>query len=148
MRKILFAASECVPFIKTGGLADVVGSLPKNFNKDEFDVRVVLPKYACMKQEWKEKLQYVAHFYMEYNSKDRYVGILKCELDGITFYFIDNEDYFSGDKLYYGGLWDIERYGYFSKAVVSILQTIDFRPDVIHKDYPRQEIHCLSNFFM
>ena len=56
MKKILFAASECVPFIKTGGLADVVGSLPKNFNKDEFDVRVVLPKYACMKEEWKEKL--------------------------------------------------------------------------------------------
>lgn len=132
MKKILFAASECVPFIKTGGLADVVGSLPKNFNKDEFDVRVVLPKYACMKAEWKEKLQYVAHFYMEYNSKDRYVGILKAELDGITFYFIDNEDYFSGDKLYYGGLWDIERYGYFSKAVISILETIDFRPDVIH----------------
>ena len=57
MKKILFAASECVPFIKTGGLADVVGSLPKNFNKKEFDVRVVLPKYACMKQEWKEKLE-------------------------------------------------------------------------------------------
>ena len=91
MKKILFAASECVPFIKTGGLADVVGSLPKNFNKKEFDVRVVLPKYACMKQEWKEKLEYVTNFYMGYNWKERYVGIFKLVLDRVTFYFIDNE---------------------------------------------------------
>ena len=133
MKKILFAASECVPFIKTGGLADVVGSLPKNFNKKEFDVRVVLPKYACMKQEWKEKLEYVTNFYMGYNWKERYVGIFKLELDGVTFYFIDNEEYFNGDKPYTSdGLWDIERFGYFSKAVLSILPVIDFRPDVIH----------------
>ena len=110
MKKVLFAASECVPFIKTGGLADVVGSLPKNFDKKEIDVRVVLPKYACMKQEWKEKLEYVTHFYMGYNNKDRYVGILKLELDEITFYFIDNEEYFNGDRPYLGGLWDIERF--------------------------------------
>ena len=132
MKKILFAASECVPFIKTGGLADVVGSLPKNFDKSEFDVRVILPKYMCMKQEWKEKLEYLAHFYMNYNWKERYVGLLKLELDGITFYFIDNEEYFNGDKPYLGGLWDIERFGYFSKAVLSALPTLDFRPDVIH----------------
>ena len=133
MKKILFAASECVPFIKTGGLADVVGSLPKNFNKKEFDVRVVLPKYACMKQEWKEKLEYVTNFYMGYNWKERYVGIFKLVLDGVTFYFIDNEEYFNGDKPYTSdGLWDIERFGYFSKAVLSILPVIDFRPDVIH----------------
>ena len=65
MKKILFAASESVPYIKTGGLADVVGSLPKNFNKDEFDVRVVLPKYACMKEEWKEKLIYRTNFFID-----------------------------------------------------------------------------------
>ena len=64
MKNILFAASECVPFIKTGGLADVVGSLPKDFDKEKYDVRVVIPNYMCMKQEWKEKLEYVAHFYM------------------------------------------------------------------------------------
>ncbi len=133
MKKILFAASECVPFIKTGGLADVAGSLPKNFNKEEFDVRVVLPKYACMKQQWKEKLEYVTNFYMGYNWKERYVGIFKLELDGITFYFIDNEEYFNGDKPYTSdSLWDIERFGYFSKAVLCILPVIDFRPDVIH----------------
>ena len=132
MKKILFAASECVPFIKTGGLADVVGSLPKNFTKDEFDVRVILPKYACMKQEWKDKLEYQTNFYMDYNWKSRYVGILKLELNGVTFYFIDNEEYFNGDKPYQGGLWDIERFGYFSKAVLSALPVIDFKPDVIH----------------
>lgn len=133
MKKVLFAASECVPFIKTGGLADVVGSLPKNFNKEEFDVRVVLPKYACMKQQWKDKLEYVTNFYMGYNWKDRYVGIFKLELEGVTFYFIDNEEYFNGDKPYTSdGRWDIERFGYFSKAVLSILPVIDFRPDVIH----------------
>lgn len=133
MKRVLFAASECVPFIKTGGLADVVGSLPKNFNKEEFDVRVVLPKYACMKQEWKEKLEYITNFYMGYNWKERYVGIFKLQLDGVTFYFIDNEEYFNGERPYTNdGIWDIERFGYFSKAVLSILPVIDFRPDVIH----------------
>ena len=83
MKNILFAASECVPFIKTGGLADVVGSLPKDFDKEKYDVRVVIPNYMCMKQEWKEKLEYVAHFYMDIAGQDRYVGVLKIELNGI-----------------------------------------------------------------
>ncbi len=133
MKKILFAASESVPFIKTGGLADVVGSLPKNFNKDEFDVRVVLPKYACMKEEWKEKLIYKTNFFIDYNWKSRYVGIFETELDGIKIYFIDNEEYFNGPTPYTNnGLWDIERFGFFSKAVLRILPVIDFKPDVIH----------------
>ena len=66
MKNILFASSECVPFIKTGGLADVVGSLPKEFDKTKYDVRVVLPKYACMKQEWKDRMEYVSHFLYGY----------------------------------------------------------------------------------
>ncbi len=64
MKKILFVASEAVPFIKTGGLADVVGSLPKYFDKEYFDIRVMVPKYLCIKQEWRDKMQYVTHFYM------------------------------------------------------------------------------------
>ncbi len=133
MKRILFVASESVPFIKTGGLADVVGSLPKNFDREEFDVRVMLPKFACMRDEWKEKLVYKTHFYMDYNWQNRYVGILETELDGVTFYFIDNEYYFNGPKPYTDdGLWDIERFAFFSKAALSALPSIGFRPDVIH----------------
>ena len=69
MKRILFATSEAVPFIKTGGLADVAGSLPKCFDKRYFDIRVILPKYACMKQEWKDKMEYVTHFYMDLGYK-------------------------------------------------------------------------------
>ena len=66
MKKILFATSEAVPFVKTGGLADVAGSLPKYFNKKEYDVRVMLPKYLCIKEEWRNKMEYVTHFYMDW----------------------------------------------------------------------------------
>jgi len=133
MKKILFVASEGVPFIKTGGLADVVGSLPKCIDKQYFDVRVFLPKYACMKESVKEKMQYVTHFYMDYNWKNEYVGILTAVEDGITYYFIDSEYYFSGNKAYCDdALFEIEKYAYFSKAVLSALPLIDFRPDVIH----------------
>ena len=110
MKKILFAASEAVPFIKTGGLADVVGSLPKYFNKDEYDVRVMLPKYACMKDVFKEQLVYNTHYYMDFNSQKKYVGILEMEYEGIKFYFIDNEEYFSGPKPYGEISLDIEKF--------------------------------------
>ena len=93
MRKILFVASEGVPFIKTGGLADVVGSLPKCIDKEYYDIRVILPKYTCMKQEYKDMLEYQQHFYMDFHWRNVYVGILKAVYDGITFYFIDNEEY-------------------------------------------------------
>lgn len=132
MKNLLYVASECVPFIKTGGLADVVGSLPKNLDQKEFDVRVILPKYACMKPEWKDKLEYVTHFYLDFNWKSCYVGILKTEVEGITFYFVDNESYFSGMKPYEDTLWDIEKFAYFSKAVLSALPQLQFRPDIIH----------------
>lgn len=132
MKNLLFVASESVPFIKTGGLADVVGSLPKNLDQNEFDVRVILPKYACMKPEWKDKLEYVTHFYLDFNWKSCYVGILKTEVDGITFYFVDNEFYFGGMKPYEETLWDIEKFAYFSKAVLSVLPQLQFRPDIIH----------------
>ncbi len=133
MKKILFVSSEGVPFIKTGGLADVVGSLPKCIDKKYFDVRVFLPKYACMKQEIKDRMEYVTHFYMDYNWKNEYVGVLTAKADGVTYYFIDSEYYFSGYKPYGDSpLFEIEKFAYFSKAVLSALPLIDFRPDVIH----------------
>ena len=132
MKRILFAASECVPFIKTGGLADVVGSLPKYFDKEKYDVRVMLPKYMCMKEEWKEKLEYRAHFYMDLNWRKQYVGVLEYVHDGVTFYFIDNEFYFNGFAPYGNIYEDIEKFAFFSKAVLSTLPVIDFRPDIIH----------------
>ena len=97
MKKILFAASECVPFIKTGGLADVCGALPKEFDKNEWDVRVVIPNYSCIPDKFRSKFEYVAHFYMSAGSyiTNKYVGILKYVMDGITYYFIDNQEYFN-----------------------------------------------------
>ena len=132
MKKILYATSEAVPFIKTGGLADVAGALPKCFDKNEYDIRVVLPKYACIKQQWKDKMEYVTHFYMDIGYRNCYVGIMQMEYDGIQFYFIDNEYYFSGAKPYDGAPWDLEKFAYFSKAVLSILPVLGFRPDIIH----------------
>ncbi len=129
MKKILFVASEAVPFIKTGGLADVVGALPKCFDKNYFDVRVIIPKYMCMKEEFKNQLQYVTHFYMDIGYRREYVGIMQMEYDGVQFYFIDNEYYFSGYQPYGDIRFDIEKFAFFSKAALSILPVIDFRPD-------------------
>ena len=132
MKNILYVASESVPFIKTGGLADVVGSLPKSFDKSQYDVRVILPKYMCMPAEWKDKMEFVDSFYMDLCWRRQYVGILKIELDGITFYFIDNEYYFSGPKPYGDIRYDLEKFAFFSRAVLSALPIIGFRPDIIH----------------
>lgn len=133
MKNILFVASEGVPFIKTGGLADVVGSLPKCIDREYYDVRVIIPRYTCMKPQMQEKLTYKAHFYMDFHWKDEYVGILETEIDGIKYYFIDNESYFSGFKPYGdNALYEIQKFAFFSKAVLSALPVIDFRPDVIH----------------
>ena len=132
MKKILFVASESVPFIKTGGLADVVGSLPKYFDHESYDVRVIIPKYTCIKDEWKNQMEYVDHFYMDIAGESQYVGIMKYVLDGITFYFIDNEYYFGGMTPYGEVYRDIAKFAFFSKAALSILPVIDFRPDLIH----------------
>lgn len=133
MKRILFAASEGVPFIKTGGLADVVGSLPKCIDREYFDVRVMIPKYSCMRQEMKDKLQYVTHFYMDFNWQNVYVGVLEAIEDGVHYYFIDNEKYFSGMKPYGDDvIFEIEKYAFFSKAVLSALPLIGFQPDVVH----------------
>ena len=100
MKNILFVASEGVPFIKTGGLADVVGSLPKYYDKRYFDTRVILPKYMCMKQQMKDLMHYKAHFYMDFMGQNEYVGVLEAVYDGTTYYFIDNEKFFNGNSAY------------------------------------------------
>ena len=134
MKKILFATSECVPFIKTGGLADVAGALPKAFNKDEFDVRVILPNYLCIPEKYRNEFEYLGHFYLGLGGKfaDTHCGVMRYVLDGITYYFIDNLFYFGGEKPYGDIRGDVEKFTFFSKAVLSVLKTIDFRPDLIH----------------
>lgn len=135
MKNILFVASECTPFVKTGGLADVVGSLPKALNSDDTDVRVIIPYYSCIPQHLKENCSYVNHFYMDMgrHPQHEYVGIMSCKLDGITFYFIDNEKYFSGNTPYTNNLmFDIEKYIFFCKAALAVLPVIGFQPHLIH----------------
>ncbi len=132
MKNVLFIASEGVPFIKTGGLADVVGSLPECFDKKYFDVRVLMPKYMCMHQDKKDMMEYVDHFYMDFAGKSTYVGILKAKVNGIQFYFIDNEYYFSGDAPYGDLRFDLEKFIFFDKAALSALPIIGFKPDIVH----------------
>lgn len=134
MKRILFATSECVPFIKTGGLADVCGALPKWFDKEEWDVRVVLPNYTCIPEKYRNEFEYVTHFYMGTGSyvPNKYVGVLKYELNGITYYFIDNQEYFDCFLPYGNIRYDIEKFCFFDKAVLSMLPLIDFRPDLVH----------------
>ena len=135
MKKILFVASECVPFIKTGGLADVCGALPKEFDKNYWDVRVVIPDYSCIPEQYRNNFEYVPHFYMSSGPyvQDKYVGVLKYEQDGITYYFIDNQEFFTGFSPYTSDTkFEIEKYTFFDKAVLSMLPLIDFKPDIIH----------------
>ena len=132
MKKILFAASEAVPFIKTGGLADVTGSLPKYFDRKKYDVRIILPKYLCMDERFRGQLHFKCHFYVNLSWRKQYAGIFEAKQDGVTYYFVDNEFYFAGDKPYNELYQDIEKFAYFSKAVLEALPFLDFCPDIIH----------------
>lgn len=132
MKKILFAASEAVPFMKTGGLADVTGSLPKYFDKKNYDVRVILPKYVCMEERWKGQLHFLCHFYVNLSWRKQYVGIFETTYDGITYYLVDNEFYFAGNAPYNNIYEDVEKFAFFSKAVLEALPYLDFCPDIIH----------------
>lgn len=132
MKKILFALSEVVPFIKTGGLADVAGALPKYYDKKKYDVRVVLPKYLCMKQEYSDRMELIAECQVRLNWRLQYAGVYRLKENGVTFYFIDNEYYFAGPAPYGEIYQDAEKFGFFSKAVLTILPVIDFCPDIIH----------------
>lgn len=132
MKKILFASSEAVPFIKTGGLADVAGSLPKYFDKEEYDVRVMLPKYLCIRDDLRKQMKFKNEFDVKMNWRTQYAGIDEMEYDGITYYFIDNEFYFAGPAPYGEMYQDSEKFAYFSRAVLEALPVIGFCPDLIH----------------
>ena len=132
MKNILFVSSEAVPYIKTGGLADVVGSLPRYFNKEEYDVRIIIPKYACMDGSFLPDLQFKCHFYVDLNWRKQYAGIFQSEYKGITYYFVDNEFYFAGNNPYNNIYEDVEKFAYFSKAVLNALEFLDYHPDIIH----------------
>ena len=132
MRNILIVSSEAVPFVKTGGLADVVGTLPRYIDKDNFEVRVIIPKYACMDKKFNSDLKFVCHFYINLNWRKQYVGIFETEYAGIKYYFVDNEFYFAGPNPYNNIYEDVEKFAYFSKAVLAALPYIDFQADVIH----------------
>ncbi len=130
--KILFASSECVPFVKTGGLADVAGALPKEIHKSGADVRVILPLYRCISDEWREKMAFITSFYVDLGWRHQYVGLFKIELEGVTYYFIDNKQYFDREYVYGMGGDEGERFAYFARAVLEALPKVDFIPDVLH----------------
>ena len=130
---VLLAASECVPFVKTGGLADVLGALPIALKKLGADVRVILPKYSAIDAAYKERMSHVCDFPVQLGWRSQYCGIEALKLDGITFYFVDNEYYFSRSYIYGNACNDeAERFAFFSKAVLDCLPHIGFFPDVLH----------------
>lgn len=129
--KVLFASAEAAPFFKTGGLGDVAHALPKEMVKQGIDMRVVLPYYTQMPQEYQEQVTELAHFRFQLGEKNVYCGIKTLELEDVTYYFIDNLSYFDRQDLY--GEWDDgERFGFFSTAIIEMLEVIDWIPDIIH----------------
>ncbi len=129
--KVLFAASEVVPFAKTGGLADVAGSLPKCLRKLGVDVRVVMPKYRSIPCEYVEKMEYLGYIYVDISWRHQYCGIFRLVHEGVVLYFIDNEYYFKREGLY-GSPDEAEQFTFFSKAIIEMLPAIDFKPDIVH----------------
>ena len=131
-KKILFVASECQPFVVTGGLAEVVGSLSKALAATgRYDVRVVVPLYSDIKQEHRAKFTYKGNLYVHLAWRNQYCGIFEYIQDGVTFYFIDNEFYFKRPGCY-GYYDDGERFAFFSRAVLEIMPFLNFYPDVMH----------------
>ena len=114
--KILFTASECVPFVKTGGLADVVGALAPVLAKDGHDVRVIMPLYASIPEKFTEKMTHVCDFEVELGWRKQYCGIEMIEQDGVKWYFMDNKFYFGRPYIYGMGGDEYERFGFFCRA--------------------------------
>lgn len=131
MLKVLFAASEAAPFIKTGGLGDVIGSLPKALKKENVDVRVVMPKYHDIPAEIQEKIKWKESIYVPVGWRNQFCGLEHMVYEGVPFYFIDNKYYYSRPG-YYGYPDDGERFAFFNRAVLEMLPFFDFQPDVIH----------------
>lgn len=129
---ILFTASECVPFVKTGGLADVVGSLAPVLAKAGHDVRVMLPLYTAIAQDYQHQMQFVLSFDVQLGWRRQYCGVLMLKKDGVTYYFLDNKYYFGRPYIYGLGGDEYERYGFFCRAVLNALPLLEFRPDVLH----------------
>ena len=130
--KILFAASECVPFIKTGGLADVVGALSPVLAQKGVDVRVMVPLYASIPEKWTSQMKTECEFEVELGWRKQYCGIKSLEYQGVKFYFIDNQFYFGRSYIYGLGGDEYERFGFFSRAIIDALPHLEFQPDVIH----------------
>lgn len=129
--KVLFAAAEAHPFVKTGGLADVIGALPKALKGVGVDVRVILPKYRGIPEKFVSQMEHVAALSVPVGWRSQYCGIERIIYDGIPVYFIDNEYYFGRDGIY-GYMDDGERFSFFNRAVLECLETLDFQPDVLH----------------
>ena len=129
--KVLFAVSECGPFAKSGGLADVAGSLPKELKSLGTDVRVILPKYGSISEVYKRKMKKVKEFTVQVGWRNQYCGIEELVYQGVTYYFVDNEYYFKRNNLY-GYYDDGERFAYFNRVILEAIAQIDFYPDVLH----------------
>ena len=143
--KVLFAASEAHPFIKTGGLGDVMGALPKSLINLDIDARVVIPKYKNIKDELKQKLQFIKWFTVSVGWRNQYCGVFQYDHDGVIYYFIDNEYYFNRDGLY-GYFDDGERFAFFNRAVLELIKEIDWQPDLINcNDWQTGMIPVLLN---
>ena len=130
-KSILFVGAEVMPFAATGGLGDVLGSLPTALAAASLDVRVVMPLYSAIGARWRGEMKLEASFTVRLAWREQYCGVYSLCKDGVTYYFIDNEYYFARDGLY-GHYDDGERYAYFSRAVLDMLGKLDFFPDVLH----------------
>ena len=130
--KVLFCASECVPFVKTGGLADVAGALPVALAREGHDVRVILPKYRVIDAYWRSRMEHVSHFDVLFGWETLYCGIERVTDNGVTYYFVDNESHFGVTEIYGDGITEGLRFAFFSRAVLECLPRIGFFPDVMH----------------
>lgn len=131
--KVLMATSECSPFVKVGGLADVVGSLPVELNRQGVDCRVILPLYKKVKVQYADKLQFLGWKMVHMGWRSLYAGLFTFQQNGVTFYFVDNEYYFNFDQIYVDYVFDIERYCFYQRAVLDFMgDFMNFEPDVLH----------------